>query len=68
MDSTVKEGRFQERDSRKARRASLAEVKGSMSCVSGRKALRDDLWSLGFTPILAKPEMEKGIGKRRTRS
>ena len=31
MDSTVKEGRFQERKERQARRASLREVEESMS-------------------------------------
>ena len=31
--------------------------------VSGRKALQDDLQSLGFTPDLAKPKMGKEVGK-----
>ena len=30
--------------------------------VSGAKALQDDLQSLGFTPSLAKPEMERRLG------
>ena len=36
--------------------------------VSGRKALQEDLQSLGFTPSLAKPEIGKEIRKRRASS
>ena len=32
------------------------------------KALQEDLQSLDFTPSLAKPEMEKEVGRRRARS
>ena len=32
------------------------------------KALQDDLQSPGFTPSLSEPEMEKEVGRRRTRS
>ena len=32
------------------------------------RALQDDLQSLGFTPSLAKPEIGKEIGRRRSRS
>ena len=32
------------------------------------KAFQEDLQSLGFTPSLAKPEMGKGVGRRRARS
>ena len=31
------------------------------------KAFQDDRQSLGFTPNVAKPEMEKKVGKRRAR-
>ena len=36
--------------------------------MSGRKALQDDLQSLGFTPSLVKPEIGKEVGRRRARS
>ena len=36
--------------------------------VSGRKALQDDLQSLGLTPSLAKPEMGKEVGRQRAGS
>ena len=55
VESTVKEGSFQGRKGRQARRASLEQVEGSMSGRVDAKALQDDLQSLGFTPSLAKP-------------
>ena len=55
MDSTVKEGRFQE-EGGQARRASLEQVEGSMSGRVDAIALP----SLGFTPSLAKTEIGKG--------
>ena len=64
MDSTVKEGRFQEIKGGQARRTSLKDVEGSMSELVDPKALHDDLQSLGFTPSLAKPEMGKEVGRR----
>ena len=36
--------------------------------VSGHQALQEDLKNLGFTPRLAKPEVEKEVGRRRVRS
>ena len=68
MDSTVKESRFQEGKEGQARRASLEQVEGSMGGRVDAKALEDNLQSLGFTPSLAKPEIEKEVGRRRARS
>ena len=65
MDSTVKESSFQEVEGRQARRASLGEVEGSMTGRVDAKALQENLQNLGFTPSLAKPEMENEVGKRR---
>ena len=67
-DSTVKEGRFQGGEREQARRASLGDVEGSESGASRHKALLEDLQSLGFTPSLVKPKMEKEVGRRRARS
>ena len=67
-ESTVKEGRFQGGKGGQARRASPEQVEGSMSGGVDAKALQHDLQSLGFTPSLAKPEMEKEVGRRRARS
>ena len=62
MDSTVKEGKFQgERG--QAKTATLREIEGSMSGRVDAKALQQDPQSLGFTPSLAKPEMEKEVGR-----
>ena len=65
MDSTVKEGKFQGGERGKARRASLEQVEGSMSELVDAKALQENLQSLGFTPSLANPEIEKEVGRRR---
>ena len=65
VDSIVKEGRFQ---GGQATRASLEQVEGSMNGRVNAKALQDDLQSLGLTPSLAKPEIEKEVGRRRARS
>ena len=62
MDSTVKEGRLQGGDGGQARRTSPVEVEGSMNGRVDAKALQMDLQSLGFTPSLAKPEIEKEVG------
>ena len=59
MDSTVKEGRFQGGEERQAKRTSLREVEKSMSGCMDAKGLQEDLQSLYFTPILAKPEIGK---------
>ena len=61
-----KEGRFQG-EGRQAKRSSLREVAGSMSEWVDAKAVQEDLQSLGFTPSLAESEMEKEVGKRKTR-
>ena len=68
MDFTVNEGRFQGGEGGRARNASLGEVQESMTGRVDAKALQDDLQSLGFTPSLAKPEIGKEVGRRRTRS
>ena len=68
MDSTVNEGRFQGGKGGKARRVSLEEVEGSMSRCADTKALQGDLQSLGFTSSLAKPEIEKEVGRQRAHS
>ena len=68
VDSTMNEGRFQEGKGGQARRASLEEVEGSMSRRVDTKALQNDLQSLGFTPGLTKPDIEKEVGRRRARS
>ena len=68
MDFTVKKGRFQREEGGQARRVSLGEVEGSMSEWEEAKAVQDDLKSLGFTSSLAKPEMEKEVGRQRARS
>ena len=68
VDSTVNEGRFQRGQGGKATRASLEQVEGSTSGRVDAKALQDDLQSLGFTPSLAKPEIGREVGRRRTRS
>ena len=68
MDSTINEGRFQGGQGGQARRASLQQVEGSMSGSVDAKALQDDLQCLGFTTSLAKPEIEKEVGRRRARS
>ena len=68
MDSTVKKGRFQGGKWGQVRRASVREVKGSMSGLVDAKALQEDLQSLGFTPSLAKPEIRKEVGRRRAHS
>ena len=63
-----KEGSIQKREGGQARKTSLGEVEGSMSRRVDTKALQDNLQSPGFTPSLAKPEMEKEVGGRRARS
>ena len=68
MNSTVREGRFQGGKGRHTRRASLDEVEGSISRLVDAKALLDNLQSLGFTPSLAKPEIEREVGRRRAHS
>ena len=68
MDSTVKESRFQGSEEGQARRVSLGEVEGSTGGCVDAKALQEDLQSLGFTSILAKPEIGKEVGKQRARS
>ena len=60
----MKEGRFRGGEGRQGKRASLGEVKESMSGRVDAKALQDDLQSLGFTPSLAKPEMGKEVGDK----
>ena len=62
VDSTVNEGKFQGGKGGTARRASLEQVERSMSGCVDAKALQDDLQSLGFTPCLAKPEIEGRLG------
>ena len=49
VDPTVKKDRFQGGKGGQARRASLGEVKGSMSGWADAKALQEDLHSLGFS-------------------
>ena len=66
MNSTVKNGEFQGGEGGQARKASLGEVEESISWLVDAKALQEDLQSLGFTPSLAKPEMGKEAGRRRT--
>ena len=68
VDSTVKEGRFQGGHGGQARRASVGEVEGSISGCVDAQTLQDNLQSLGFTPSLAKLEIGKEVGRRRTRS
>ena len=70
MDSTVKKGWFQGGEGGQARKAFLEkeEEEGSMSGWVNAKALQDDLQSLGSTSCLAKPKMEKEVGRRGTRS
>ena len=65
IESTVNEGRFQGGEGGQARRASLGEVKGSMSGLVDAKILQKNLQSLHFTPSLAKPEMETEVGRQR---
>ena len=55
------------RRERKARRASLEQVEGSISKRVDAKAFQDNLQSLGFTPSLAKPEIGKEVGRHRAR-
>ena len=65
----MKKGKFKEGDFGKARRASLGEVEGSMSCVSGRKGSSERSAELNsFTSSLSKPEMGKEVGRQRARS
>ena len=59
MDFTVKKGRFREEKKGQAKRASLGAVEEIMSRQVDAKALQDDLQSFGFTPGVAKPEIEK---------
>ena len=68
VDSTVNEGRFQGGKGGQARKASLGEVEESISRGVEAKALQEDLQSLGFTPGVAKPKMEKEVGRRRAHS
>ena len=68
VDSIVKKGRFQRAEGGHAKRTSLEEVGKSMSGKVNAKALQKDRESLGFTPILAKSEMRKKVGRRRARS
>ena len=68
VNSTVNEERFQGGKEGQAKRTSLEQVEGSMSRSLDVKSLQDDLQSLGFTPSLAKPEIEKEVGRRRARS
>ena len=57
------ERQFQEGEREQAKRASLGEVKGSISGRVDAKALHEDLQSLGFTPSLTKPKMGKEVGR-----
>ena len=68
MDSTVKKSWFQGGEGGKARKVFLGKEEGSMSGWVNAKALQDDLQSLGSTLCLAKPKMEKEVGRRGTRS
>ena len=68
VESTVKEGEFQGGKAGQARRVFLREAEGSTSGWLDAKALQDNQQSLGFTPSLAKPEMEKKVRRRRARS
>ena len=68
VDSAVKEDGFQGGEVGQVKRASLGEVKASMSERVNAKALQNDLQSLGLTPNLDKPEMGKEFGRLGARS
>ena len=64
----MKESRFQGGQGGASKKSPQGEVEESMSGWKDAEALQDDLQSLGFTPSLTKPEMEKEVGRRRAHS
>ena len=65
VSSTLKEGGFLGGEGRKIERASQGELRVTMSWAVDPKPLQYDPESLGFTSNLAKPEMEKEVGRQR---
>ena len=61
-EQTPKRRKAGSKEGGKARRASVGKMQGSISGWVEAKASQKDLYRLGFTPSLAKPEIRKKVG------
>ena len=68
MDSTVKEGRFQEEPEKESKKNFPRRSRKKHKRVMDANALQENLHSLGFTPSLAKLEKGKKVEKQQARS
>ena len=64
-ESAVMKGGFHGREGGQAKETCLGEVAKSVKRYVDANLLQENLESLGFTSSVAKPEIEKGVGRRR---